>query len=376
MKASLRITLLAFLVLCGAQTSHGEPVDEARRAKDAKIVETLLRLPGFDLDSKPEAKAAVLRHLSTLAGDEKYIELVEKLHLVDAAPGLLKQALEQPETNLGVQCARLLLEFNQPQGLQTALANKEDPVAVNAITVLGLVANPKTNAWLEPLFLDMQRSVAVRSAAVRALGKTPAGEAALLKVVVAGALPGDLKFAAANVLLNSTQEKVKTEAAKHLSLPATADAQPLPPLPELVKRVGNAAAGKTLFETKGTCNKCHVVNEQGKEVGPNLSEIGSKLSREAMFVSILDPSAGVSHNFETSSVITENGQQITGIIVSDTAESVVVKTADAILRTIPRSEIDEIIKLKTSLMPNDLQRLLTGQELIDIVEYVSTLKKK
>lgn len=95
-----------------------------------------------------------------------------------------------------------------------------------------------------------------------------------------------------------------------------------------------------------------------------------------MFVSILDPSAGVSHNFETSTVVTENGQQVTGIIISDTAESVVVKTADAILRTIPRDEVEEIIKLKTSLMPSDLQRLLTGQELIDIVEYLTVLKKK
>ena len=74
-------------------------------------------------------------------------------------------------------------------------------------------------------------------------------------------------------------------------------------------------------------------------------------------------------------MITEAGQQITGIIVSDTAESVVVRTAEAIQRTIPREEIEEIIKLKTSLMPSDLQRLLTAQELIDIVEYLTTLKK-
>jgi putative heme-binding domain-containing protein len=350
--------------------------DELRKAKDAKIVETLLRLPGFDLNAKPEAKAAVLRHLETLVGDEKYTELVEKLHLVEAAPGLLKQTLAHPDSNLGVQCARLLIEFNQAKLLQDVIAGKDDKLAENALLAVGLVANPKSVAWLEPVVLATDRSVAVRTAAVRALGKMPAGEEVLLKKVVAGELPADLKFAAANVLLNSVQEKIKTEAAKHLTLPATADAQPLPPLAELVKRTGNSEAGKVLFETKGTCVKCHIVNGQGKEVGPNLSEIGSKLSREALFVSILDPSAGVSHNFETSTVVTENGQQVTGIIVSDTAESIVVKTADAILRTIPRSEVEEVIKLKTSLMPNDLQRLLTGQELIDIVEYLTILKKK
>lgn len=40
---------------------------------------------------------------------------------------------------------------------------------------------------------------------------------------------------------------------------------------------------------QGTCNKCHLVRGEGKQIGPDLTEIGSKLSREAMFESILYP---------------------------------------------------------------------------------------
>ena len=53
-----------------------------------------------------------------------------------------------------------------------------------------------------------------------------------------------------------------------------------------------------------------------------------------------------------------------------------LKTAEAITRVIPKTEIDEATKLKTSLMPQDLQRQLTAQNLVDIVEYLTTLKKK
>ena len=54
-----------------------------------------------------------------------------------------------------------------------------------------------------------------------------------------------------------------------------------------------------MFHTTGTCIQCHQVNGLGKEVGPNLSEIGKKLTKQALFESILYPSAGISHNFET-----------------------------------------------------------------------------
>jgi putative heme-binding domain-containing protein len=355
----------------------GDDADDAQRAKDERIVQTVLRLPGFDLNSKPEAKAAVLRHLGRIEGQDKYLEVVDKLNLAaDVAPNLLKQALANPESNAGVNCAALLLKVDQMAGLEGAIAGK-DEAAVAAITALGLTGQVKALPLVEPLIGDDERSLAVRSAAVRALGKIPGGEKRLLEIVQQGRLAKELSFAAANVLLNSPDAAVKAEAGKHLTLPATADAKPLPTIAELVKMSGDAAAGQALFAAEKTqCAKCHVVNGQGKEVGPNLSEIGSKLSKEALYLSILDPSAGVSFNYETSQVVTSEGQVLQGIVVSDTAESITLKTAEAITRVIPKSDVDETMKLKVSLMPQDLQRQLTAQNLVDIVEYLTTLKKK
>jgi putative heme-binding domain-containing protein len=367
----------SLVLLFAALPLLAEEADDAQRAKDERIVQTVLRLPGFDLNSKPEAKAAVLRHLGRIEGQDKYFEIVGKLNLVgDVAPHLLKQALASPEGNSGVNCAALLLQADQTAGLKAAIAGKDEAAAA-AITALGLTGQAKALPLIEPLIGDAQRSIAVRSAAVRALGKLPGGEQQLLAIVQQGRLAKELSFAAANVLLNSADAAVKAEAGKHLALPATADATPLPTIAELVKRNGDAAAGQALFAAEKTqCAKCHVVNGQGKEVGPNLSEIGSKLSKEALYLSILDPSAGVSFNYETSQLVTSEGQVLQGIIVSDTAEAVTLKTAEAITRVIPKSDVDETTKLKISLMPQDLQRQLTAQNLVDIVEYLTTLKKK
>jgi putative heme-binding domain-containing protein len=367
---------LIFFLLVPLTVLAGE-TDEVQRAKDERIVQTVLRLSGFDLNSKPEAKAAVLRHLGRIEGQDKYIELVTKLNLaVEVAPALLRQAIAAPESNVGVNCIALLLKADKLDGIREAIASK-DEAAVAIVTALGLTGQLAAQPLLEAVIAGADRSVAVRSAAVRALGKIPGGDQKLLDSVKAGELADDLKFTAANVLLNSANAAIKIEAGKHLTLPATADAKPLPTIAELVMQTGDAAAGHSLFASeKAQCSKCHVVNGQGKEVGPNLSEIGSKLSKDALYLSILDPSAGVSFNYETSQIVTSEGQVLQGIIVSDTAEAVTLKTAEAITRVIPKAEIDETTKLKISLMPQDLQRQLTAQNLIDIVEYLTTLKKK
>jgi len=185
-----------------------------------------------------------------------------------------------------------------------------------------------------------------------------------------------LKFAAANALLSSADETIKAAAGKHLSLPAAAGGEPLPPIAALVKRSGDAVRGRELFSGTGTCAKCHKVQSEGKDVGPDLSEIGSKLSKEAMYLSVLDPSAGVSVGYETYLVRTLDGTVLSGILVSQTDDVIELKTAEAIVHKLPREEIDQMKKQTISLMPADLQKQLKAQDLVDIVEYLTTLKKQ
>jgi putative heme-binding domain-containing protein len=239
-----------------------------------------------------------------------------------------------------------------------------------------LLADAQTNDLLLPLVTYPDRPLFVRSAAVTGLGRNGPGQKALLQIVERGQLADDLKFAAANALLSSADEAIRTAAGKHLSLPAGAGGEPLPPIVELVKRSGDAARGKELFAGVGTCAKCHTVRGEGKGVGPDLSEIGSKLSKEAMYLSILDPNAGVSFNYETWLVRTLDGTVLSGVLVSQTDDAIELKTAEAIVYKLAKDELDALKKQTTSLMPADIQKLFKAQDLVDIVEYLTTLKKE
>jgi putative heme-binding domain-containing protein len=365
--------LFAFFVAIACRLLRAE--DPAQRAKDALIVRTLLRLPGVDLSAKPDAKAALLRHLETLRGGEQYLEIVEKFKLRETKDELLRLAIDESESTLGVKAAGLLIKLDERELLAKALRDPDGAKAARIVTALGLLADAKTNDLLSPLIVNTELPLVLRSAAVTALGRNAPGQMWLLEVVEQGKLPMDLKFAAANSLLSAPDEAIRAAAGKHLALPAGAGGEPLPPIADLVERRGDAVRGKELFATTGSCAKCHKVRGEGKDVGPDLSEIGAKLPKEALYVSILDPNAGVSFNYETWLVRMLDGTIFSGVLVSQTDDALELKTAEAIVYKLARKDIETLKKQPTSLMPADLQKQLRAQDLVDVVEYLTTLKK-
>ena len=363
-----------FFTLLPAASSQGQEPDEIT-PKDKLIIETVLRLQNFDLESSAPAKAAVMRYLRAEQGSDRYFELIQRFQPAEIAESLAQYSLANSSETGGVRGAELLFAMNKGGSLIATASSDNETKAQAAVQLIGHAAGEQTVSILLPLMQNDGATVAVRSAALKALGKRLAGQQQILKLVTAGDLADDLKFAAANALLGSTNSEIAATAAKYLELPATADSQPLPALSELVQRRGDVKAGLEVFQTAGTCNKCHKVRGKGKEVGPDLSEIGSKLSREAMYVSILDPSAAVSHNFETYSILTLDGLAVTGLLISETDESVTLRNSEGIDKTIEQEEIEIFKKQKTSLMPQDLQKLLTVDQLVNLVEYTLTLRK-
>jgi putative heme-binding domain-containing protein len=317
----------------------------------------------------------VLRYLRANPGSEPFFQLLERFTIPDADDVLLDLAVARPGETAGVKAAELLLKHDDRKRIAQAIAGDDSSRAAALIVALGNVGGKQAIDLLTPLVTDAVHPLAVRSAAAAAVGKSKSGEAYLLSLAKDKKLPADLNFTVANVLLASPLPDVRAAAAKYLQLPASAGATPLPPLGELLKMNGDVAHGKQLFETTATCSKCHTVGGQGKDVGPNLTEIGSKLSKDAFLVSILDPSAGISHNYETFVAVTDDGKVISGILVSKTDELVVLKDAEAIVHTLKTADLDELKKLPTSLMPADLQKLMSAQDLVDVVEYLMTLKK-
>ena len=270
--------------------------------------------------NSPEFAAALAKTLDATRGTDQFLDLVITYQIRDRADDLLAMALADATGTRGVKAARYLLQSGAAERFLKSLA-ADDSTAEKALSVLGLTQEPAAINLILPLVQDVKRSQALRTAGIGALGHSRLGEQAILNLAAKGLITVELQYAAAKVLQASTDDSIRSEAAKYLKLPEPAGGKPLPPLAELLKRRGNVDHGKVVFNTTGTCAKCHTIGGVGKEVGPNLSEIGDKFPKDGFYESILFPSAAIAHNYETHRIELQSGNVVQGIVTSETADS-------------------------------------------------------
>lgn len=141
---------------------------------------------------------------------------------------------------------------------------------------------------------------------------------------------------------------------------------------QLAAMSGNPQKGAAVFGR--TCVKCHIINGTGTNFGPDLSKVGSRLKKLAIVQSILDPDAIVDPKHRGELIITSKGQVISGFITEETADSVTVRTANNVVHELARDDIEERQKLTKSFMPSGLNRTMSRQDLLNLVEYLTDLK--
>jgi putative heme-binding domain-containing protein len=337
--------------------------------------EAIARLKDVDLAVKPEYKAAVERVLAASAGTEQFVRLVGKFNVADRYGELLALAQKNPEAQITIDAIRVLFDKQQRLAVRKALFGQSEELATATVTALATAADGRAVPLLLDVAADKERPLALRRAGVKALGSIRPGAVALQESAQKGDYDPLLKEAVAATLHTVQWRDIKEQAAKLFPLPPAKDSEPLPPVAELLERPGDVAKGRIVFHSTGTCTKCHVVNGLGQNVGPDLSEIGKKLSKPAFFESILYPSAAISHNYETWTVVDTNGNVTTGLLISETPDQIQLKDEKALVRTITIADIEERKKQEISLMPADIQKLMSAQELVDVVEYMTTLKQ-
>jgi putative heme-binding domain-containing protein len=156
------------------------------------------------------------------------------------------------------------------------------------------------------------------------------------------------------------------------------DPKNLPAIKTLISARGSAKRGEQLMaasvKSDMLCLKCHTVNGTGGQIGPDLSAIGKKASRENLLESILLPSKAIADQYVSWVVETNNGLVLTGLVIEDTADHLLLRDANGKDTRIDKKEIASRSKSPTSLMPADLIGTMTTADLVDVVEYLLTLR--
>ncbi len=192
----------------------------------------------------------------------------------------------------------------------------------------------------------------------------------LLDLVAAGDLSAnELGVANRSRLILHTSSGVRARAAE-VFRPST-PAERLAAMDRIRTRLGTPAdvdRGRDVFRKH--CATCHRLEEEGTDIGPNLLALTDR-SSENLLVSILDPDRAVEPRYVEYSAVTERGRIFSGIIASETGNSLTLVDAQGSQHTLLRSELVELVSTGKSLMPVGVEELIGDpQDLLNLIAYL------
>jgi len=361
-------TISAFMAVAEQQNNdHSQP---------SVALEALQRLKDTDLESNPALKEAVDKIIESAHGKTEFIEIARILNLKNVDSEILAIAINEGPTNsTAVEGIRFILANDNDALILQYLASASPDEANSIVDLLGNAGEPTAIKILDDLAADPKQSAELRNLTVRALARSEDGARRLLTSIAGNSLPADLQSTAKAVLRVAPWPSIQEEAATHLPPAAGTDGKPIPSLTDLLTMKGDAQRGAEVAALPQTaCLACHVINDTGLDFGPALTEIGSKLSREALFAAILDPNASVSHGYTGWQITLHSNTTRTGFIVSETDSDISLKEPTGNTIQIPLSDIKKRTQIQNSLMPPGLERTMTTQQLVDLIEFLTTLK--
>ncbi len=136
----------------------------------------------------------------------------------------------------------------------------------------------------------------------------------------------------------------------------------------IVKLPGDPVQGEALFFGKAHCADCHMVNGRGGFIGSELSFYGSDATIEKMRAVILDPENNLSADKKATTVVTNSGQTITGMLKINDNFSLSIQTLDGSYHFLKKSDLAKVDLGSRSLMPSG--NTLSSQEVNDLISYL------
>jgi putative heme-binding domain-containing protein len=382
-----------------------------RRQTNPALVRTLftMLLDGRMADTKAAGQCLALLANKVQTGEiagEKSAALRRQLEPI------LHTLLERPSASpLRLEAAVLAVTLKDPMGIEIVRkgfleAGQSEAVRLQALGALIAVRDATVLDVVAPVLAGGKgHSLSFRGEVLAALGKLDDPRVANLVLTAYPRLEPDLQPRAIELLTQRTRwSKDLLEAVAAKKVPADAlNVNQVRKLlaskdAELVRRVkeqwgtvresrnperetvvaqmrtflhrtrGDARAGMQVF--RNVCGQCHKIYGEGQDVGPDLTGIG-RSSFDQLLSNVFDPSLVIGAAYQATTITTTKGRSLTGLVVEDNAQRVVLKLQGGKTETIPRSDIDEMTVSPLSLMPEGLEKQLKPQEIADLFAFLT-----
>lgn len=403
-------------------------IDRLESPKPASVLDLLPRAADRILSTtKPDTKAVA--HMVTLllqsettedAADRCLQLLTARIQSGEITGNALLETRSQLNASLLTAMKRHVARPSTLSAVELAVSLKADGAlkAANAIfsrshdesvqlrMVNAMVTADDPNALsLAEFILKSSKSVDVRRRAVQAIGRVGTKSAAELLLRQLPELPADVQPAAVETLTDREDSAMAllelvrdakisaslinaNQAQKMLSMKSKPLAEMVskhwgvvrterdPARIEFISRMrnelrtsdGDPVAGRVVF--KKVCGQCHKMYGEGAEVGPDITRNG-RASFEQLLSNVFDPSLVIGASYQALTVVTKEGRVVSGLPVEDSPQRIVLKVQGDKQEIIARSDVEEVVPSKLSLMPEGLEKQIQPQEMHDLFAYIT-----
>ncbi len=135
----------------------------------------------------------------------------------------------------------------------------------------------------------------------------------------------------------------------------------------------NFGKGKQAF-VDAQCIQCHRFGNEGGGVGPDLTAVSARFSARDLLESIVEPSKVVSEQFQNTTVVLKNGEDVTGRLVNETATDLVLQPnplqPDRV--TVKKADVAKKAFASLSPMPDGLVNALSKEDILDLIAFMQS----
>ncbi len=343
-------------------------------ANNADLNALLLHhLDPTEVKNSAVATKALKTVLTGVYGTPPYLQLVTQYQLKGESSKLLALALDKKGEDIGIDALRLYLQFGNGPQLTRILKSKDTAMVAKLIPTLGKIGVTPTIDMLQDMIISRSYPNSLRLMAADNMAKSYGGEDRAAELLQAKSIPENMKVPTIDGFKGGPRSGMLKRALTFLPGAETKVSETKNSTAnEIIAVKAEASNGQRIF--RQNCSICHQVKGEGKDFGPKLTEIGDKLPKEALFAAIINPSKGVSFGYETSEITMKDGSKMEGIISSKTENDIDLKLPGGTIIKIKRSDVKSTSTIEKSMMP-DLHETMSKQELADLLEYLSLLKK-
>jgi putative heme-binding domain-containing protein len=346
--------------------------NEGLDTAENKIVLRHLDIPA--VKSSPVATKALNNVLRALEGTSEYIDLIERYDIRTENKNLLQLAINHSRDPIGKSGARLLLKYNGDALAWQIIKSKDSSRANPLLRALGGAGTKESIDLLQSIVLSKNFDTATRGLAARVIGKSWDGEERVLQLLKKKQVEKQLIPSLVASVSGAWRGSVRSEAASYLPGANKVVETKAPPLNELLAMKVSPENGFAVFQR--ACATCHVMNKDGFDFGPKLSEIGSKFPKDGLYRAIVYPSENISFGYEGWEIKMKDGSTLSGIISSRTATNIDLKLPGGTKMQLKTSEVKSTKQIKESLMPSGLHQAMSKQEFAQLLGYLANAKKK